>query len=291
MTHEFSTDPQAAAESPAIPISVFLITKNCGQWLDAVLASVADFAEIVIVDSGSTDETLAIATCYGARIIHQDFLGYGEQKQIALAQCTQPWVLNLDGDEVIDDELRAAMIQLVADNDPAVTGGLVRFRDWFAGVPASKATRAITRVRLFRRARGHFLSEQIVHESIQLDPGGRIVTLPGWVEHFGVESVSLRTEKINRYSTMRAELDAARGKRHSALKLATIFPLRFLKNYLLRRAFLSGRRGLIQAMASAYYSFLIEAKKFEAQERQRLNPDQKSTSATGPTSSKTKELS
>jgi glycosyltransferase involved in cell wall biosynthesis len=291
MTHEFSTGPQSPAESPAIPISVFLITKNCGQWLDQVLAPVADFAEIVIVDSGSTDETLAIAAHYGARIIHQDFLGYGEQKQIALAQCTQPWVLNLDGDEVIDDELRAAMIQLVSDDDPAVTGGLVRFRDWFIGVPASKATRAITRVRLFRRERGRFLSEQIVHESIQLDPGGRIVTLPGWVDHFGVESVSLRTEKINRYSTMRAELDAARGKRHSALKLATIFPLRFLKNYLLRRAFLSGRRGLIQAMASAYYSFLIEAKKFEAEELRRLNLDQKMGSSTSRASTTTKELS
>lgn len=279
-----------ASPSP-VPISVFLITKNCGRWLDKVLAPVADFAEIVVVDSGSTDETLAIAARYQARIIHQDFLGYGEQKQVALAQCTQPWVLNLDGDEVIDDELRAGIIRLVAEDDPAVTGGLVRFRDWFIGVPASKATRAITRVRLFRRERGRFLSEQIVHESIQLDPGGKIVALPGWVEHYGVESVSLRTEKINRYSTMRAELDAARGKRHSALKLVTIFPLRFLKNYLLRRAFLSGRRGLIQAMASAYYSFLIEAKKFEAEERARLRLDQPTEATTAAVPSPTKELS
>ncbi|ANJ67652.1 hypothetical protein A9404_09910 [Halothiobacillus diazotrophicus] len=284
MTHHL------ASPSP-VPISVFLITKNCGRWLDQVLAPVADFAEIVVVDSGSTDETLAIAARYHARIIHQDFLGYGEQKQVALAQCTQPWVLNLDGDEVIDDELRAGIIRLVTEDDSAVTGGLVRFRDWFIGVPASKATRAITRVRLFRRERGRFLSEQIVHESIQLDPGGRIVTLPGWVEHFGVESVSLRTEKINRYSTMRAELDAARGKRHSALKLVTIFPLRFLKNYLLRRAFLSGRRGLIQAMASAYYSFLIEAKKFEAEERARLKLDQPTEATTASVPSPTKELS
>lgn len=291
MTHEFSTVPERRSEPPTLPISVFLITKNCGQWLDQVLAPVADFAEIVVVDSGSTDDTLAIAARYRARVIHQDFLGYGEQKQVALANCTQPWVLNLDGDEVIDPELRAAMIRLVTENDPSVTGGLVRFRDWFIGVPASKATRAITRVRLFRRERGRFLSEQIVHESIQLDPGGRIVALPGWVEHFGVESVRLRTEKINRYSTMRAELDAARGKHHSALKLVTIFPLRFLKNYLLRRAFLSGRRGLIQAMASAYYSFLIEAKKFEAEERDRLNLDQPSAPLAGASPPPTKEMS
>jgi len=140
-------------------------------------------------------------------------------------------------------------------------------------VPARKTTRAISRVRLFRRDRGRFLSEQIVHESVQLDTGGRIESLPGWVEHYGVESVALRVQKINHYSTMRAELDASRGKKPSALKLFTIFPLRFLKNYLLRRAFLDGRRGLIQAMAGAYYSFLIEAKKFEAAERARLGLD------------------
>lgn len=255
----------------AIPISVFLITKNCGQWLDAVLSAVADFAEIVVVDSGSTDNTLAIAQKYGAKIVHQAFLGYGQQKQVALELCSQPWVLNLDGDEVVDAELRTAIIALVERDDPAVIGGKIRFRDWFIGVPASKHTRAISRVRLWRRGRGLFLAEQIVHESVQLDAGGRIEHLPGWVEHYGVESVALRVQKINHYSTLRAELDASRGKKPSVLKLFTIFPLRFLKNYLLRRAFLDGRRGLIQAMASAYYSFLIEAKKFEAAEQQRLS--------------------
>ena len=256
-----------------VPVSVFLITKNCARWLDEVLSAVTGFAEIIIVDSGSTDETLAIAERHGARVVHQEFLGYGQQKQVALDLCTQPWVLNLDGDEVVDAELRAAIIELVKRDDPSVTGGKVRFRDWFIGVPARKTTRAISRVRLFRRDRGRFLSEQIVHESVQLDSGGRIENLPGWVEHYGVESVALRVQKINHYSTMRAELDASRGKKPSALKLFTIFPLRFLKNYLLRRAFLDGRRGLIQAMAGAYYSFLIEAKKFEAAERARLGLD------------------
>ena len=260
-----------AIQPPALlPLSVFLITKNCGEWLDAVLGSVAGVAEIIVVDSGSTDDTLAIAERHGARIIHQEFLGYGQQKQVALDACTQPWVLNLDGDEVLDDTLRAAMFELVRRDDPTVIGGEVKFRDWFIGVPASKRTRAITRVRLWRRGYGRFSAEQIVHESVQLD-AGRTVRLPGWVEHYGVESVALRVDKINRYSTLRAELDARRGKAPSALKLFTIFPLRFWRNYLLRRAFLDGRRGLIQAMASAYYAFLIEAKKFEAAERRRLH--------------------
>ncbi|MFP4463127.1 MAG: hypothetical protein ACLFO0_04660, partial [Guyparkeria sp.] len=139
----------------------------------------------------------------------------------------------------------------------------------FIGQPASKVARPIRRVRLFRRDRGRFLARETVHESVQLDPGGRVVDLPGWIEHFGVESVALRVEKINRYSTYRAEQDIARGKGPSALKLFTVFPLRFLKSYLLRRACLSGRRGLIQSVANGYYAFLIEAKKFEMLELQR----------------------
>ncbi|WP_407275556.1 glycosyltransferase family 2 protein [Halothiobacillus sp. DCM-1] len=260
-----------------LPLSVFLITKNCGEWLDAVLTAVRGVAEIIVVDSGSTDDTLTIARQHGARIITQPFLGYGQQKQVALDACTQPWVLNLDGDEVLDDTLRTAMFDLVRADDPAVIGGEVKFRDWFIGVPANKRTRAITRVRLWRRGAGRFLAEQIVHESVQLD-AGRVVRLPGWVEHYGVESVGLRVDKINRYSSLRAELDANRGKSPSALKLFLIFPLRFWRNYLLRRAFLDGRRGLIQSMASAYYAFLIEAKKFEAAERARLKLESSSQS-------------
>ncbi|OZB35423.1 MAG: hypothetical protein B7X35_09565 [Halothiobacillus sp. 14-56-357] len=260
-------------EQADVPVSVFLITKNCARWLDKVLSAVSGFAEIVIVDSGSTDETLEIAERHGARIVHQEFLGYGQQKQIALDLCTQPWVLNLDGDEVVDAELRAAIIELVKRDDPNVIGAKDRIRDWFIGVPPRKTTRANSRVRLWRRGAGRFLSEQIVHESVELDKSGRIENLPGWVEHYGVESVALRVQKINHYSTLRAELDARRGKKPSALKLFTIFPLRFLKNYLLRRAILDGRRGLIQATAGAYYSFLIEAKKFEAAERKRLGLD------------------
>ncbi len=255
-----------------LPVSVFLITKNCGRWLEQVLEPLADFAEIVVLDSGSRDDTLAIAQRHGAIIHHQDFLGFGAQKQAALEFCSQPWALNLDGDEIIDETLRDAIVRLVREDDPTVVGARVRIRDWFIGVPASKAARPIRRVRLFRRDRGRFLARETVHESVQLDTGeGRVVDLPGWIEHFGVESVALRVEKINRYSSYRAEQDLARGKGPSALKLFTVFPLRFLKSYLLRRACLSGRRGLIQSVANAYYAFLIEAKKFESREIHRQN--------------------
>ncbi|WP_410474314.1 glycosyltransferase family 2 protein [Guyparkeria sp. TX1] len=253
-----------------LPVSVFFITKDCGRWFERVLQPLAGFAEIVVLDSGSRDDTLEIAERHGARIYHRDFRGFGEQKQAALELCTQPWVLNLDGDEVIDDVLRDAIARLVRLDDPSVVGGRVRIRDWFIGKLASKATRPIRRVRLFRRERGRFLARDRVHESVQLDMAGdRVVDLSGWIEHYGVESVALRVEKINRYSTYRADQDLARGKEPSPLKLFTIFPLRFLKSYVLRRGFLSGRRGLIQSVGSAYYALLIEAKKFETRELER----------------------
>ena len=89
----------------SIPCSVYIVTLNCAAWLEDTLNSVADFAEVIILDSGSTDDTYKIAQSFAnVRISHQDWQGYAAQKSLALAQCQQEWVLNLDGDEVLSDE-------------------------------------------------------------------------------------------------------------------------------------------------------------------------------------------
>mgnify|MGYP000673900573 CR=1 FL=1 len=91
-----------------IPCSVYIVTLNCGAWLQDTLESVRDFSEVIILDSGSTDDTYAIAQSFpNTRIAHQDWQGYARQKSLALAQCSNDWVLNLDGDEVLSPELKA----------------------------------------------------------------------------------------------------------------------------------------------------------------------------------------
>ena len=87
---------------PPLPLSIFLIVKDEADRIGATLDAVAGLAaEVVVVDSGSTDGTRAIAEAKGARVVHHDFAGYGPQKRFAEEQCSHPWLLNLDADEVV----------------------------------------------------------------------------------------------------------------------------------------------------------------------------------------------
>ena len=99
-----------------IPVSVYIITKNCEETLHNTLASVADFAEIILVDSGSTDKTIEIAQAFNCKIYHQAWLGFAKQKQLALDYCQSEWVLNLDGAEFASELLKTEIKQCIADN-------------------------------------------------------------------------------------------------------------------------------------------------------------------------------
>ena len=95
------------------PISVFLITCNEQETLPAVLRSVSMFAEIIVVDSGSQDRTTAIAQEFGAKVIHQPWLGFARQKAFAMQACTHNWCFNIDGDEVVPEAVAKSIQQQV----------------------------------------------------------------------------------------------------------------------------------------------------------------------------------
>lgn len=123
-----------------IPCSVYIVTLNCGPWLEDTLQSVKDFSEVIILDSGSTDDTYAIAQSFAnTRISHQDWQGYAAQKSLALAQCQNDWVLNLDGDELLSAELKAEIERTIQGNQ--VDALITPINDVFLGVPNSKHTK------------------------------------------------------------------------------------------------------------------------------------------------------
>lgn len=247
-----------------IPCSVYIVTLNCGKWLKKTLDSVQDFTEVVILDSGSTDNTVEIAKGYAnVRIRHQDWLGYSAQKAMALSECTQPWALNLDGDEELSPELCDEIRSVIAADKPDAL--ITPIRDAFMGRLSSPYVRMHAKIRFFRRTLGSYDTGIAVHEAVQVQ--GDIRRAKGTIYHYGEETVAIKLDKNNSYSSLKAAEKAAKGKKANPVKLVLIMPLAFIKSYIIRRDFLNGWQGFIGSMINAFYAFLKEAKLLEKNQK------------------------
>lgn len=244
-----------------LPISAFLVTLNEAAHIAQVLDALQDFAEIIVVDSGSTDGTVAIAQAKGATVVHQDWLGFAQQKNFAMSLCQNDWVINVDGDEILSAEVVADIRRLYE------TGGDIAmrlyFEDLFWGEPMSVHSGKRSIIRVFRRSQAQYPLDRKVHENLVVAQGVKTVKVKGLVTHFGYGSTELLMQKKNKYSSLKALEKFEKHKKPSLLKLCLIFPLTFIKSYLLQRMFLSGKRGLVHAHIEAMYAFLKEAKLFE----------------------------
>lgn len=241
-----------------IAASVYIITHNEAGNIRRALESVRRFDEIVVVDSGSEDDTLAIAAEYTDRILCQPWLGYAGQKRFALAQCRHPWALNIDADEELTPELEREIIALMQEGQ--ADGLDIPVIDWFLGKPM--LSRPNHRIRFFRRDRGRY-DEVEVHESIRIE--GRVIRSHYPLLHYSMPTIEFRLEKQNRYSSLKAREKHQQERKARRMKLVLAMPVSFLKSYLLRSGWRDGSRGFINAMMTSYYAFLKEAKLYELQ--------------------------
>ncbi|WP_100657589.1 glycosyltransferase family 2 protein [Alteromonas flava] len=249
--------------SNKLPVSVFIVAQDEAQHMPRLLQSLEAFAEVIVVDSGSTDNTREIARQYGATVYDQEWLGYAGQKQFALEKCTQEWVLNLDSDE----QVNAAMLNAIRDFIATTDKDALRFdrNDIFIGKMPPAAISKPNNVRLYRRTKARFNTEQQVHESAVID--GPIATTSASFDHYGYDDIHTLVIKHNQYSTLKAREKFSRNKRGSIFKLMLILPLEFIRQYVFKRLFTFGLRGLILATLNANYAFLKEAKLIEQQLR------------------------
>lgn len=250
-----------------MPISVFIITKNEAAYIQKVLLSVSSMNEVILVDSGSTDDTVNIAKKYGAKVYHQAWLGYARQKQFAMSLCSNEWVLNLDGDEVLNPSIIARFKQIVENNE----ADSVRFlrHDIFIGKVSSRFTKKANNLRLYKKSKSHFNVNDLVHESAIVD--GKEIFINESFDHFGYGSVSIMTDKCNQYSSLKSKEKFSKNRQYSTLKLFLVFPVTFIKKYIVQGHVFSGNRGLITAMIASYYALIKEAKLYELHQLKKLN--------------------
>jgi len=218
----------------------------------------ADFAdECIVVDSHSTDRTRDVAARLGARVIERDWEGWVQQKNFAIDQANNDWVLCLDADERLSPELRAAILDGL-DREPAADGfDFARLNRYMGRWIRHGGWYPDPKIRLFRKDRGRFVGRN-PHDRVRVD--GRVLRLTGDLLHDPYRSLSDHLRTMDRYTTVAAEEKYARGQRAGLLDL-TLRPFgKFLRMFLLERGFLDGVPGFVVAITGSFYVFLKYAK-------------------------------
>jgi glycosyltransferase involved in cell wall biosynthesis len=251
-----STFEAMSDQLPPLALSLVVITRDAGAQLADCLASSAFAAETIVVDSGSRDDTVEIARRFGARVIVQPWLGFGLQKNFAVAQAAHDWVLCLDADERVSPELaRSIRDELAAPHHSCYA--MARRNRFLGRWLAHGEGYPDWNLRLFDRRHARW-TEDDVHEHVVGDSAsGR---LAGDLLHASAESLDAYIAKQNRYTSLQAEAMHARGERFSFVRLLLSPLARFVRFYLLRAGFLDGTAGLVHIAIGSFASFCKYAK-------------------------------
>jgi glycosyltransferase involved in cell wall biosynthesis len=241
-------------------ISVFIITFNEEKIIQQCLKKLHWADEIIIVDSKSTDKTVAICEKYGAKVFFKDFENYGKQKQFALNKTNNDWVLSLDADEILSDEL-CNEIQSLDLNGNNFSGYLIPRTHVFLNKIfryGSENKKSI--LRFFDKTKGSFI-ENKVHETIVVE--GKLGKLNNEMLHYTVFDFGNAVQKQTKYSLLGGEFLFEKNKKVSIFKVSVKFPFEFIRVYFFQRNFLNGYEGFIWSMLASYSSFIKYANLYD----------------------------
>lgn len=233
-------------------LTVIIIAMNEERNIRRCLESVQFADEIIVLDSGSDDNTVAIATEYTKHVFSTDWPGYGAQKQRALSKATGDWVLNLDADEAISQVLQQEIIQTIRSDSADAYRIAIRMN--FYDQPLKYSSSPKRHVRLFKREQASF-STDIVHEKIILPESARIGRLKNSIMHHSFKDVSHVLYKINKYSSYSAKTYIFKQRKPGFIKTLAGTSWMFFRCYVLQRGFLDGREGFLFAVFSAQGTF------------------------------------
>ena len=245
-------------------LTITIIVKNSAETIEKCLTSVKWADEIIVLDSGSTDETVSICRKYTDHVFETDWPGFGPQKNRALEKATSDWVFSIDSDEWISEASAKEIIHTIQHTKNTVflmprrnqyCGKWIRFGD----------VGKDTVIRLFKRGTAHF-SDDIVHEKLIIDQQslGKL-KLP--LLHNSYLSIEILMQRMNWYTTLSAQSRFSRGKRTSLTKAIFAGFWAFLRSYFFRYGFCDGKMGFIVAVSSAESSYYRHAKLLELQKQ------------------------
>jgi len=242
----------------SLPLSLCIITRDAARELPGCLESARFAADIVVVDSGSRDDTVEVAQRLGARVIERPFEGFGAQKQFAVAAAQYEWVLCLDADERVTPELAEQIALVFTRDNPGASAFAVARRNRFLGRWLNHGEGYPDwNVRLFDRRWAHW-SDDVVHERVIVD--GHAARIGGDLLHASAESLSDYIGKQNRYTTLQAAALHRQGRTAGFAQIALAPVARFLRLYFFRLGFLDGAAGFAHIAVGCFGSFLKYAK-------------------------------
>ena len=236
-------------------ISVVIITKNEAHIIGNTLQSLQGVTNnIIIVDNGSTDETISICRKYNAQVIERGWEGYGTTKNKGIDAANNDWILSLDADEAIDEELKTVLSQLDFSDESAVyelkyknffCNKWIRFGEWSGD----------KHIRLFNRKKVRW-DDAPVHECLLMPGDKKIIRLKGNVLHYTVNNTDEYMAKTIHYAKLNAQKYFLQGKKPGYFKLYLGPIFNFLKHYIFELGFLDGFEGYLIAKTTAWYSFM-----------------------------------
>ena len=248
---------------PTLPLTLAIITHNEAENIGRCLDSVPFAAEKLVVDSGSDDDTVMIAQAHGARVVQQDWLGFGPQRNFATTQCCHDWILVLDADEYLTPELAVELQQrlpeLMASTSPAA---YLRRSTIYMGRPMRWYRPAVGErmARLYHRGRARW-SDARVHESLRFD--GEAPTLRAAFNHVNNPTLPHKQLKVLRYAELKCRDWRDKGKPVRMWQAPFVFALAFLNDYVFRLAFMDGWRGFMIAQTAASYALYKRMRYYE----------------------------
>ncbi|MFK7873132.1 MAG: glycosyltransferase family 2 protein [Oligoflexales bacterium] len=232
-------------------LTFVLITYNEQRNIERCLSSLPSGSNILILDSGSTDQTTHIAAKFSAHIRKRKFDDYSQQRNAAIKIAKTPWIFMIDADEVLDDQLKKSIAKIMSNPPIHLQGFSIKRKLVFQGKKMNFGRTSDLVIRLFKKENS--LYQHPIHEKLIIS--GKISHIQGVLWHYSYTNLCDYFERFNKYTQLVAKNHYTNKRKCTTVNFWLRFWIEFINRYILRLGFLDGSRGYTYAMISSFYAW------------------------------------